>query len=272
MAQLPLPATVARCVTLPVMPPRAATGHGMQRARLRGRSHVTHRVGRIEDDTPAFQDAGAAVLLLYCSSLSAGLLQRAFVVSSYQTFSGRPASGCRCQKARSAETAITRMGACIVPKRDCGKSMAGTDAAVPSRRANGAQTASNGAQWRLHAQQSELRVCNGSIARGCQAQCQHAARVGGGGQAVGPQTRRGVVGMALGLILAPDRGFEGFFLLHAPLAALGLDAVALDPTPHPPRLLAPPHPHTCVGPHPQEARAVRPAAHAVVARAKAAAD
>src|SRR6218665_5198 len=53
---------------------------------------------------------------------------------------------------------------------------------------------------------------------GREGECRQGACVGGVDEAVVPQTRRGVVGMALVLILAPDRGFEGFFLLHAPLA------------------------------------------------------
>src|SRR3989475_7233835 len=74
------------------------------------------------------------------------------------------------------------------------------------------------------------------------------------------------------LVLLADGGLEGLFLLGRPLAALGLDAVALDGGQHAGRLLAAHDRDARVGPHPQEARRIGAAAHAVVARAEGAAD
>ena len=64
----------------------------------------------------------------------------------------------------------------------------------------------------------------GALQRRRQAQRQHAARVGRVDDAVVPQARGGVVGVALRLVLLADRRLEGFFLLGAstapPLASM----------------------------------------------------
>src|SRR6218665_1221568 len=69
MAQMPLPAAMARCVTRPVMPPMAATDK--QWPRSGGRAVVVAL--DVEDDAPVFQDAGAAALRLdVCRPAPAG--------------------------------------------------------------------------------------------------------------------------------------------------------------------------------------------------------
>ena len=78
--------------------------------------------------------------------------------------------------------------------------------------------------------------------------------------------------MALELVLIADRRLEGFFLFLAPAPALGLDAVAAHGGQHARRLFAAHHADARIRPHPQEARAVGAAAHAVVAGAEGAAD
>src|SRR5450830_1096313 len=123
-----------------------------------------------------------------------------------------------------------------------------------------------------HAEDTKSSVFDRCIAGGRQAQGQHAAGVGGVDHAVVPQAGGGVVGVALVFVLLTDRGLEGFFFVSAPLAALGLDAVTLDGGQHAGRLLAAHDADAGVGPHPQEARAVGAAAHAVVAGAEAAAN
>src|SRR5205814_4503618 len=90
--------------------------------------------------------------------------------------------------------------------------------------------------------------------------------------AVVPQPRARVVRMSLVLELVEDGLPEGGFLVGAPAPALRLDAVALHRGQHAGRLLAAHHADARVGPHPEEARAVGAAAHAVVARAETAAD
>src|SRR5690606_18810397 len=90
--------------------------------------------------------------------------------------------------------------------------------------------------------------------------------------AVVPQARARVIGMALCLVLRADRGLEGLLLLAAPGLAGLFQAVALDLRQHAGRLFAAHHRAARVGPHPQETRRVGASAHAVVARAEAAAD
>src|SRR5690606_23106119 len=78
----------------------------------------------------------------------------------------------------------------------------------------------------LHSEHAKARVFDGCVARRGQAQPEHATRVGGLDDAVVPQARGGVVGMALVLVLVADGRLEGFLVLGAPLAALALDALA----------------------------------------------
>ena len=72
--------------------------------------------------------------------------------------------------------------------------------------------------------------------------------------------------------LVDDRLLEGGLVLGAPGAALALDAVALDGGQHARRLGAAHDGNPAVGPGPEEAGAVGPPAHAVVAGPERAAD
>src|SRR3546814_12756797 len=78
--------------------------------------------------------------------------------------------------------------------------------------------------------------------------------------------------MALAVILGTDRILEGLFLVLAPAAAAGLDAIALDGGQHAGRLLATHHRDAGIRPHEQKPRAVGPAAPAVIAGTIRAAD
>src|SRR5690606_34743768 len=87
-----------------------------------------------------------------------------------------------------------------------------------------------------------------------------------------PQPRRGVVRVALVLVLLADRRLERLLVLRAPLAALRLDGITPDGGQYAGGLLAAHDADPGVGPHPQEAAAVGAAVHGVVAGAEAAAD
>src|SRR5690606_17829844 len=73
----------------------------------------------------------------------------------------------------------------------------------------------------LHPEDAEARGFNRCIHRGGQTQAQHPAGVGRIDDAVVPQTRAGVVGMALSLVLLTDRRLEGFFFRRVPFLSLG---------------------------------------------------
>src|SRR5205814_7676582 len=90
--------------------------------------------------------------------------------------------------------------------------------------------------------------------------------------AVVPQPRRGVIGIALAFILRADGAAELVLFLRRPALALGLDNVAADLAQHHGGLLAAHHGDARVRPHPQEARRVGAAGHAVIAGAIGAAD
>ena len=78
--------------------------------------------------------------------------------------------------------------------------------------------------------------------------------------------------MALDLVLGADGRLEIGFFLVAPLPAAALDTVALDGGQHAGGLVAAHHADAGVGPHPEQARRVGAATHAVVAGAERAAD
>ena len=90
--------------------------------------------------------------------------------------------------------------------------------------------------------------------------------------AVVPQPRARVIGMALLLVLGADRRLEGLLLVRAPFLLLGGEAVALHLRQHVGGLVAAHHGDARVRPHPEEAGREGAAAHAVIAGAEAAAD
>src|SRR3990167_4029377 len=112
-----------------------------------------------------------------------------------------------------------------------------------------------------HAEHAKARFANRRVQAGTQAQGQHAPCVRRADHAIVPQAGRGVIGMTLLLVLLADGGFEGGFLVRAPLAALALDAVTLDRGQHAGGLFAAHHADARVGPHPQKTRIERAPAH-----------
>src|SRR5690606_28133849 len=107
---------------------------------------------------------------------------------------------------------------------------------------------------------------------GTQCQSQHPARVRRIDDSVVPETRGRIIWMSLTLVLIADRRAECLFLLRAPAAALRLDRVPPQHRQHRGRLLAAHHRDPRIRPHPQEARRIGPAAHAVIAGTVAAPD
>src|SRR4051812_30377975 len=107
---------------------------------------------------------------------------------------------------------------------------------------------------------------------GGEAEAEDATGLGGGGDPVVPEPGGGVVRRALSLVLLEDRRLDRGLLVGAPLVTTCLDAVASHRCQHGRRLLAAHDGDAGVRPHPQEARVVRAAAHAVVAGAEGPAD
>src|SRR5438552_14604369 len=91
---------------------------------------------------------------------------------------------------------------------------------------------------RSHPEDAEFGRADRLVHRCREAQRQRHARVDRVEDAVVPQPRRGVVGMALAVVLLADRLLEGLFLFLRPLAAPCLDIVAPHGGEHARRLLA----------------------------------
>jgi hypothetical protein len=126
--------------------------------------------------------------------------------------------------------------------------------------------------FNLHAEDAELGRQDGGVERCGNAEAQRTPRLRRVEDAVVPDARGGVVGMALSFVLLTDRRLEFLLVFFAPLLARDFHAVALDGGQHRGRLFPAHHTDTRVRPHPEHARAVGAAAHAVVAGAEAAAD
>ena len=110
------------------------------------------------------------------------------------------------------------------------------------------------------------------VQRGGEPEPQHHARIDRVDHAVVPQACGGEVRAALGLVAVEDRRGERFALLVRHVAAFALQVVQAHLQQHAGGLLAAHDADARVRPHPQLARVVAAAAHAVVARAEAAAD
>src|SRR5262249_16537704 len=83
----------------------------------------------------------------------------------------------------------------------------------------------SGRERESHPKYAELGLRDWCIQRRGKTQSEHAARFGRRDDAVVPQPRRGVIGVAFGVILLADRLFELFFLDLRPFLAFGLDIV-----------------------------------------------
>src|SRR5262249_43382487 len=116
----------------------------------------------------------------------------------------------------------------------------------------------------LHPEDAEAHVGYRSVERRRQRQGEDVPRLRGIDDAIVPQARGGVVGIALGFVFLERGALELALLLRAPALALGFELRALDRGQHARGLLAAHHADARVGPHEEEARLVGAAAHAVV--------
>src|SRR3954468_2656790 len=116
-----------------------------------------------------------------------------------------------------------------------------------------------------HPKDAELRLFDRGV-QGCgDGEAEQAPGIGRIDDAVVPEPRARIVGMALGLVLLAQRLLEGFLVLFR-------FEIAADGSEDARRLLTAHDRDAGVRPHPQETRRVGAAAHAVVAGAEGAAD
>src|SRR4029077_10798254 len=102
------------------------------------------------------------------------------------------------------------------------------------------------------------------IQPGRERQAEHGAGVDRVDDAVVPDARAGIIGMALTLVLLADRRLERFVIRGAPASALGLRRLPAQEAQHARSLLAPHDRNARVRPHPQKARTISAPTHAVV--------
>src|SRR3954463_11200327 len=86
--------------------------------------------------------------------------------------------------------------------------------------------------WPLHPEDAVADVFHGGVGAGGQGQAEDGAGLRGVDHAVAPEPGRGVVGVSLRRVLAPDRLPDRLFVLGRPLLAAGLEAVAADGRQH----------------------------------------
>src|SRR5438477_5841991 len=80
----------------------------------------------------------------------------------------------------------------------------------------------------LHPEHAEARLLDRRVEAGGQGEAEHHARLGGIDDAVIPEPRAGIVGMALRLVLRQERRLECGLLLSAPVLTPRLERVAPD--------------------------------------------
>src|SRR5438128_613872 len=124
----------------------------------------------------------------------------------------------------------------------------------------------------LHSEHPELRLLDRCVVRDRESEAEVGARLGGIDHAVVPEARGRIVGAPFSLVLLQDGIGDGALLLGRQLLPLPRELVTLDRGQHAGGLLAAHHADPRVRPHPEEARRIRAAAHAVVSRTERAAD
>src|SRR5579883_1676680 len=123
-----------------------------------------------------------------------------------------------------------------------------------------------------HPEETEACVLLRRIAHGRETEAEDPARLERIDHAIVPEPRRGVIRMALALVLVADRLLERLLLLCRPTAARRLELSALDGGEHAGGLLPAHDGDAGVGPLEEEPRRERAPAHGVVACAVAASD
>src|SRR6195952_2527890 len=112
--------------------------------------------------------------------------------------------------------------------------------------------------WRRsHPEDAVADVLEGRVGARGQGQAEHGAGLRGVDHAVVPEPRRGVVGVALELVLVADRRLERLLVGGRPVLTAGLQPVAPDLGQHTGRLLAAHDRDPRVGPGEQEPGRVR---------------
>src|SRR5690606_20876736 len=124
----------------------------------------------------------------------------------------------------------------------------------------------------LHAKHAEAGLVDFPVEAGGQRQPEHVPGIRGVDHAVIPEPGRGVVGVALPFVFAGDGVADSRLRLGIKGFALFFQLILFDLYQDAGRLLAPHYRDPGVGPHKQKAGIIGPAAHAVVAGAKRAAD
>src|SRR5258706_258635 len=123
-----------------------------------------------------------------------------------------------------------------------------------------------------HPEDAELRRRDRCVQSRGEGEAKHPAGLGRINDAVIPHPRSRIIRVALRLVLRADRRLEFLFFLRAPFAALERHAVAPDGRQYAGRLLSSHDADARIGPHPEKARRIGPAAHAVIAGPEAATD
>src|SRR5580658_1329285 len=123
-----------------------------------------------------------------------------------------------------------------------------------------------------HPEQAEFAGLDRRVEGGRKAEGEHQPGLGRIDHAVVPEPGAGVIGVASSLVLRPDRRLELLLFFRAPALAGGFEIVAAQGREHGGGLLAAHDADPGIGPHPQEAGAIGPPAHAVIAGAETAAD
>src|SRR5258707_10889427 len=119
-----------------------------------------------------------------------------------------------------------------------------------------------------HAKDTKGRVRSRGVESSGDTQAEHGARIGWVDDAVIPQARGAVVGVAFGLVFGQDRRLELLLLGGGPRRATSSPAFLSHGEQRTRRLFPAHDGDTRVRPHPQLARTVRAATHTVVDRAK----
>src|SRR6185437_2999423 len=90
----------------------------------------------------------------------------------------------------------------------------------------------------LHAEEAEARLFLRRVVHRGKRETENAARLERIDHPVVPESRRGVIGMTLALVLLADGPLEGFLFFRRPVASGALELSALDGREHARRLLA----------------------------------
>src|SRR6202048_965553 len=150
--------------------------------------------------------------------------------------------------------------------------LSATRAIAPATVTSSVEYVAVGSVMALHPEHAEPGRLDRFVQRRRDREPEHLAGVRGIDHTVIPQACAGVVRMAFAFVLLADRRLERGLFVGAPRGSLGFQGATADCRQHSRRLFASHDRDARIGPHPEKARIERPAAHAIVAGAVAAAD